>query len=646
MADGLAPTSSFPVRDAPGIPCLPAATFRARILALANEYERMQKLLAKAGDDSDPHARLYTSEAESLEQRPSNLSDRLTPLSDQHMLMRGRPSPTSEPSFCWYCQSEGALRSGGSPMNGRTPSLDDMEELPPIASPTRSYRSPTRTQDDCLSGVRTVLRSSSNTSIESSSRRSFSSFANSQYFSHFIGVMICWNVVFMGLVAEYDMDNLKSGNNGDWHGAFEIVELVFCAIYMLELFIRIAAKGKDFFLDPREQYWNVFDMLLVIQASLEVGTMYLSAADGKGANLSFLRATRVVKVLKALRVVRLMRSLRELRMILVLILGSLRSMVWAMLLVVVSSYVFALVIVQGVAEKLSGEIDFDQDRLQDIWNYWGSLGDSMLTLFMAISGGINWRSASQSLQDVGIIYQLVFMLYVAWFTFVLTNVITAIVVESTMQFGGKDMQGEIQSQLEKKEEYESSLRCVFEEMDTNGDGQISYEAFTEKLGKPEFWGFLSSLGLEIADADTFFYMLSDHGRKTVTLDQFVAGCIRMRGPAQALDLNDLRVKSERLLDRLSSFARKQTDFADTCVERLGETAAGLLSLETRVDALQTNFLPRQHIQPNADSCLNETPVVLELPEARAGSFEESVLPQQSLLPAASQRLEAMSESMG
>merc|ERR1719401_3271473 len=74
--------------------------------------------------------------------------------------------------------------------------------------------------------------------------------------------------------------------------------------------------------------------------------------------------------------------------------------------------------------------------------------------------------------------------------------------------------------------------------------------------------FCSSLDIELLDVDLFFNVLSSNGRRSVDLETFVVGCIKLRGLAKSMDLIELICMHKNLQvkqDRLTSFCEKQFD---------------------------------------------------------------------------------------
>merc|ERR1719506_3572730 len=276
-----------------------------------------------------------------------------------------------------------------------------------------------------------------------------------------------------------------------------------------------------------------------------------------------------------------MRSMFELRIILNSIMGSMKSMFWSIVLLVVVLYMFALIFVQASATYLSTD-DVSQEEEANLLKHWGGVTKAMTTLLASTTGGLDWNLASDPLLKIASTFFAIFLLYVVFFNFAILNTITSVFVEAVITTSMKDHQVSIQNELEKKDEYIGKLLLLFEEMDDGGDGHISLDEFIAGMGHPKMWAFASSLGIEISDAEHFFQLLSDGGKRKVDFETFVTGCIRMKGPAQSMDLQHLKAmqaqhayKADKRLQGIS----KRLDQVEAS-GKLGGTERDSLALES------------------------------------------------------------------
>jgi len=190
---------------------------------------------------------------------------------------------------------------------------------------------------------------------------------------------------------------------------------------------------------------------------------------------------------------------------------------------------------------------------QDLDLYWSSVSTSMLSLIMASTGGQDWNVMADPLKTIGAPTYAIFVAFIALFNFVVLNVVNSIFLESMMTNAQRDSQFIIDMMLEQKSEYIDKLQLVYDVIDDNGDGEISYEEFCKHSESPELLAFVSSMEIDIADARHFFRVLSCGGKRPVDIQAFVDGCIKLKGMARSLDLMDLVYQHKTTALELKTF---------------------------------------------------------------------------------------------
>jgi len=355
-------------------------------------------------------------------------------------------------------------------------------------------------------------------------------------------VIFC-NAIVIGMSTDYAMDHPSNPTSK----TLSNFELSFIIFYTVEMCLRMCVKGRLYFTEKTERNWNLFDVVLVGQGvSEQVMTMFDEGQADGASSLTNLRLFRLMKLVKLLRMVRLLRMFKELRLILSSISGCLISMLWAGILIVGISYVFGIAIVQGCAFHLEEFGDkLDATTAEGIDAFWSSTAQAVLSLSMSTTGGEDWIRVASPLRQVGGFFYALFLLYIAIFVFVVMNIINSIFLESILSHAERDHQLIIETQMEKKEEYVANLQIIFQDMDIDGDGEVTYDEFCNQLYCPRMQAFVASLEMEITDAKKFFEVLSDRGRRSVDIATFVVGCIKLRGPAKSVDLADLAFANKR-----------------------------------------------------------------------------------------------------
>eukprot|EP00929_Paragymnodinium_shiwhaense_P039723 TRINITY_DN20835_c0_g1_i2.p1 TRINITY_DN20835_c0_g1~~TRINITY_DN20835_c0_g1_i2.p1 ORF type:complete len:367 (-),score=72.90 TRINITY_DN20835_c0_g1_i2:91-1191(-) len=344
----------------------------------------------------------------------------------------------------------------------------------------------------------------------------------------------------------------------------DVMELMFCVFYTGELVLRLSVQRHYYFYSS-DWGWNSFDFLLVL-VSLQEMVMQFMPIDSTGVNMSFLRILRVMKMVRLFRVVRLMRMFRELRLIWNSIFGCVKAIFWAMVLILSVSFMVGICFVQastGYLREAQGELT--PEEIEVIMVSWGSVETATLTLYQSVTGGNNWGDVAASLWQVGGAYYMLFLLYILFYTCVISNTITSLFVESTMVNADRDQQVVIQNALENTEEYIEKLRGWFSTVDTDGSGDVTYDEFCDKLQDPQAVAFASTLNIEVTDLKQFFAGLSNNGTRPVNLEAFVIGCIRMRGPAKSMDLLELMFHER---EAAAEGRRQMLEFEEFCKSEL------------------------------------------------------------------------------
>ena len=92
---------------------------------------------------------------------------------------------------------------------------------------------------------------------------------------------------------------------------------------------------------------------------------------------------------------------------------TLKALFWALTLLSLIVYVFAILFSQAV-HSASLEAETADAASVASEKYFRSLPDTMLTLFMSIAGGVSWEHVIYPLKDIHITWALFFLFYVPW----------------------------------------------------------------------------------------------------------------------------------------------------------------------------------------------------------------------------------------
>merc|ERR1712151_964721 len=113
--------------------------------------------------------------------------------------------------------------------------------------------------------------------------------------------------------------------------------------------------------------------------------------------------------------------------------------------------------------------------------YWGTLPDSMLALFMSISGGISWHDVLKPLRGLSWICLLLFLTYITFTYFAVLNVIIGIFCQSAIESTQSDQEAMVQAFLQNQSKFTKRFRMLFHTIDNDGSGFITKDEFMSHI---------------------------------------------------------------------------------------------------------------------------------------------------------------------
>merc|ERR1711860_321405 len=120
---------------------------------------------------------------------------------------------------------------------------------------------------------------------------------------------------------------------------------------------------------------------------------------------------------------------------------SLISLWWSFLLLLIVLYTFAIAILNGfITYSKNTNVEEDSDLIK----FYGSVLKCMLSLFMAISGGMDWADLLEALLVISDVYLPIFIFFIVFVVLGLMNILTAVFCESAMQIAEFDRELVIQ----------------------------------------------------------------------------------------------------------------------------------------------------------------------------------------------------------
>lgn len=363
-------------------------------------------------------------------------------------------------------------------------------------------------------------------------------------FTYGIMSVILANMILLGVEVDFTA-RLPQNEVPPW---FVLANAVVVLIFVVELFILFTATGvKNFFCGP-DRSWNIFDFSIiawsVLETSIELWALTVATPEAQvsASHLRFVRTMRLVRAFRGVRVVRLLRYVSALRTLVLSIISSMASLCWTLALLVLLFYSFGIVFTQLVmdycrdeAVRSTGDVNAQPVCPNNVAFYWASVPESMLTLFTAITGGMNWEDAMVPLRLISPLAASCFVFYIAIAVLAVVNVVTGVFCSTAMESASADKEIATMKQLQRKNAQVADLRRVFQEI-VDEENLVNLQEFQNAMNLPRFANFLESMGISTEDIAILFTVIDADRSGFIDLDEFVQGCLQLHGPAKSLQL--------------------------------------------------------------------------------------------------------------
>jgi len=199
----------------------------------------------------------------------------------------------------------------------------------------------------------------------------------------------------------------------------------------------------------------------------------------------------------------------------------------------------------------------DETTKRDIRHWFGSMYVSTLSLYKAVTSGDDWGDIYDVAVKAGPFYGLVFLLFTFFFLFALFNILTGILVEKAVDAGAPDRKDLIIAQRKKAHHEAAEFRHLCKILDAGKTGNICWSDFQEMMNNEVFVAYMASVGLEVNDVELFFHSIAEKAdQNTVTIDQFVHGCMHMKGAASSIDMQKSLFEQHLLHSAMITFQQE------------------------------------------------------------------------------------------
>eukprot|EP00933_Yihiella_yeosuensis_P028362 TRINITY_DN2216_c0_g1_i1.p1 TRINITY_DN2216_c0_g1~~TRINITY_DN2216_c0_g1_i1.p1 ORF type:complete len:630 (-),score=121.26 TRINITY_DN2216_c0_g1_i1:419-2308(-) len=386
------------------------------------------------------------------------------------------------------------------------------------------------------------------------------------------GVVIAGNAVTIGLETNAAADEISKGNDSAssfWY----TIELIFCLVFLAELGLRLWYHRLHYFTNPTTLVWNWIDFFIVVISIID--TLILVPLD-VGGQLQLITLLRFVRLMRLARLVRLLKLFKELWLMVSGLLNSLKTMGWICL--VSFLFCFACGIVMTVEVGQNDDLYDTYYISSGGWDhelYFSTIFRSTFTMFQIMTlDQWNDRVVRHVLgnQPGMSVYLLTFVVMAS---FGLLSIMIGVVVENTLATAERD-QAKARAKVERDRKHVfSQLQEIFELADADGSGTLTLDEVQLAVQKPEIYNKLKMIDFPVDEPEQIFALLDYDGSGELTTEEFISGCIRMKGGAKSKDLLVAQVAVDAMKKQYGVFEKELEIFREK-VARLNETARSVI----------------------------------------------------------------------
>ena len=153
-------------------------------------------------------------------------------------------------------------------------------------------------------------------------------------FPAFFALVVLTNSLYLGAQLEYHA--VAKDSSADT--LFLYIHIVYAVLFTVEVGLRLLADGFWKYFCASEWAWNLLDVFIVSSSWIELIIDVLTPGTpgtpsrGTNTNLRLIRLLRVGRLFRVVRIIRVVRLFRSLRTLVQSLVGTLKTLFWALLL--------------------------------------------------------------------------------------------------------------------------------------------------------------------------------------------------------------------------------------------------------------------------------------------------------------------------
>jgi Ca2+-binding EF-hand superfamily protein len=358
-------------------------------------------------------------------------------------------------------------------------------------------------------------------------------------------IVMIFDVQYEGLQICYDLKLKGCDAPADkvWpaaEDAFKVLDWIFGIIFTLEAVLKFSMDRCRYFWNSESAIssaWNWLDFTCVVAWLCD---KLFSAVLDLGKSAFMLRMLRLIRLA---RLVRLMRNFQQLDALYVMVV-AMRSMgkvlcyaLGLLSIMLMACGLFLTQLLQATTFNDVADADFDQQETlvnETLFQYFGTFTRCLLSMFEITLG--NWPPVARLLQDhVSEWFMIFSILHKMTIGFAVIGVINGVILQETFKVAGTDNIIMVRQKKKMAAIGREKMRRLFEALDVEGTGELSFEEFSTVATDPDVKFWLSSMDIEMDDLLTLFELIDEDHSGHITLEELATRVPRIKGSARSID---------------------------------------------------------------------------------------------------------------
>jgi hypothetical protein len=180
----------------------------------------------------------------------------------------------------------------------------------------------------------------------------------------------------------------------------------------------------------------------------------------------------------------------------------------------------------------------------------------MYYLIASITGGVDWTDVAWPLWEMNGLYGMAFTIYVLMSILGILNIVTGMFVERASNISKIDRDFAISDEIHRMEADIHESIVLFNNMDIGKKGKVEVDHFMDYLTKERVIAYFATLDIDVTDRKRLRSMFDVDSDGCVTLEEFVIGCVRLRGSAKKSDLVAMTFQMRKLQESISILGKR------------------------------------------------------------------------------------------